>query len=106
MTVEAAPAERAGARTGPFPVRDEDGLWTGLAARAQLPAVRGSAAYDDRIRPRAAPGDRGPFAPPLTTTTEAEHAMRHRRPDVPPVPPVLPLLDAQGSAPGALALAR
>ncbi|MFG3347477.1 CBS domain-containing protein [Streptomyces sp. NPDC048018] len=100
MTVEVALAVMAGARTGHLLLCDEDGLCTGLVTRAQLTAVRDSAAYDDRIRLGAVPGDRGLFTSPLTTTAEADHAMRRRRLDV------LPVIDAQGSALGVLALAR
>ncbi|MCX5232930.1 CBS domain-containing protein [Streptomyces sp. NBC_00233] len=99
MTVEVALAVMASARTGHL-VCDEDGLCTGLVTRAQLTAVRDSAAYNDQIRLRAVPGDRGLFTSPLTTPAEAEHAMRHRRLDV------LPVIDEQGSALGVLALAR
>lgn len=100
MTVEVALAVMASARTGHLLVCDEDGLCAGLVTRAQLIAVRDSAAYDDQIRLRAVPGDRGLFTSPLTTTAEAEHAMRHRRLDA------LPVIDEQGCALGVLALAR
>ncbi|MFI9748266.1 CBS domain-containing protein [Streptomyces sp. NPDC052494] len=100
MTVEVALAVMASARTGHLLVCDEDGLCTGLVTRSQLTAVRDSAAYNDQIRLRAVTGDRGLFTSPLTTTAEAEHAMRHRRLDV------LPVIDEQGSALGVLALAR
>ena len=100
MTVEVALAVMASARADHLLVCDEDGLCTGLVTRAQLTAVRDSAAYNDQIRLRAVPGDRGLFTSPLTTPAEAEHAMRHRRLDV------LPVIDEQGSALGVLALAR
>ncbi|MFJ3093426.1 CBS domain-containing protein [Streptomyces hydrogenans] len=100
MTVEVALAVMAGARTGHLLVCDEDGLCTGLVTRAQLIAVRDSAAYNDRIRLRAVPGERGLFTSPLTPTAEAERAMRHRRLDA------LPVIDEQGCALGVLALAR
>ena len=79
MTVEVALAVMASARTEHLLVCDEDGLCTGLVTRAQLIAVRDSAAYDDQFRLRAVPGERGLFTSPLTPTAEAEHAMRHRR---------------------------
>ncbi|MFF6790770.1 CBS domain-containing protein [Streptomyces filamentosus] len=100
MTVEVALAVMASARTGHLLVCDEDGLCTGLVTRAQLLAVRDSAAYDDQLRLRAVPGDRGLFTSPLTPTAEAEHAMRRRRLDA------LPVIDEQGCALGVLALAR
>ncbi|MGW6834866.1 CBS domain-containing protein [Streptomyces sp. NPDC054949] len=100
MTVEVALAVMAGAHAGHLLVCDEDGLCTGLVTRAQLAAVRDSAAYTDQIRLRAVLGDRGPFALPTTTMAEADHAMRYRRLDA------LPVIDEQGSALGILALAR
>ncbi|MEK9519607.1 CBS domain-containing protein [Streptomyces sp. NPDC087908] len=100
MTVEVALAVMTSARTGHLLVSDVDGLCTGLVTWDQLTAVRDSAAYTDEIRLRAVPGGRGLFTSPLTTTAEAEHAMRHRRLDV------LPVIDEQGGALGVLALAR
>lgn len=100
MTVEVAMAVMASARADHLLVCDEDGLCTGLVTRSRLAAVRDSAAYTDRLRLRAVLGDRGPFASPLTTTAEADHAMHYRRLDA------LPVVDEQGSALGVLALAR
>ncbi|MFD3804902.1 CBS domain-containing protein [Streptomyces sp. NPDC058611] len=100
MTVEVALAVMAGARADHLLVCDEDGLCTGLVTQSQLSAIRDSAAYTDQVRLRAVLGDRGPFASPLTTMAEADHAMRYRRLDA------LPVVDEQGSALGVLALAR
>ncbi|MGW7333700.1 CBS domain-containing protein [Streptomyces sp. NPDC054840] len=100
MTVEVALAVMAGARAGRLLVCDEDGLCTGLVTRDRLAAVRDSAAYTDQVRLRDLLGDRGPVTTPVTTMTEAEHAMRYRRIDA------LPVVDDQGSALGVLALAR
>ncbi|MFE9846248.1 CBS domain-containing protein [Streptomyces goshikiensis] len=100
MTVEVALAVMAGARADHLLVCDEDGLCTGLVTRAQLTTVRDSAAYTDRIRLRDVPGGRGPFASPMTSTAEADHAMRYRRLTA------LPVVDEQGSALGVLALSR
>jgi CBS domain-containing protein len=100
MTVEVALAVMSSARTGHLLICDDDGRCTGLVTRAQLLAVRDSDAYDDQIRLRAVPGDRGLFASPLTATADAERAMRHHRLDA------LPVIDEQGSALGVLALAR
>ncbi|MEU9302536.1 CBS domain-containing protein [Streptomyces sp. NPDC048269] len=100
MTVEVALSVMASARTAHLLVCDEDGLCTGLVTQARLAAVRDGAAYTDRVQLRDVLGDRGPFTSPLTTTAEAEHAMRYRRLDA------LPVVDEQGSALGVLALAR
>ncbi|MFD4918986.1 CBS domain-containing protein [Streptomyces virginiae] len=99
MTVEVALSVMASARTGLL-VCDEDGLCAGLVTPAQLAAVRDGDAYTDRIRLRDVLADREPSTSPLTTTAEAEHAMRYRRIDA------LPVVDEQGSALGVLALAR
>ncbi|MFC5959874.1 CBS domain-containing protein [Streptomyces pratens] len=100
MTVEVALSVMASARTGHLLVCDHDGVCTGLLTQAQLTAVRDSSAYTDRVQLRDILGDRGPFAPLVTTMAEAEHAMRYRRLDAPPV------VDEHGSALGVLALAR
>ncbi|MFG2716305.1 CBS domain-containing protein [Streptomyces goshikiensis] len=101
MTVEVALAVMSSAREEHLLVCDEDGLCTGLVTRAQLAAIRDSAAYTDRVRLRAVIGERGPVVTsPRTTMAEAEHAMRYRRLDA------LPVVDEQGSALGVLALAR
>ncbi|WP_392750353.1 CBS domain-containing protein [Streptomyces sp. LN590] len=99
MTVEVALSVMASARTGHLLVCDNDGLCTGRVTQAQLAAVSDSSAYTDRVQLRDILGDRGPFTSPVTTTTEAEHAMRCRRLDG------LPVVDEQGSALGVLALA-
>ncbi|MFD9468145.1 CBS domain-containing protein [Streptomyces goshikiensis] len=100
MTVEVALAVMAGARADHLLVCDEDGLCTGLVTSAQLTTVRDSAAYTDRIRLRDVLGGRGPFASPMTSMAEADHAMRYRRLTA------LPVVDEQGSALGVLALSR
>ncbi|WP_405451739.1 CBS domain-containing protein [Streptomyces erythrochromogenes] len=100
MTVEVALAVMAGARADRLLVCDEDGLCTGMVTRAQLTTVRDTAAYTDRTRLRDVLGDRGPFASPMTTMAEADHAMRYRRLTA------LPVVDEQGSALGVLALSR
>lgn len=100
MTVEVALAVTASSRTDHLLVCDEDGLCTGLITRERLSAIRDSAAYTDRLRLRDVLGDRGPFASPMTTMAEAEHAMRYRK------LAALPVVDEQGSALGVLALAR
>ncbi|UUU39216.1 CBS domain-containing protein [Streptomyces sp. NBC_00162] len=100
MTVDVALAVMAGSRADHLLVCDEDGLCTGLVTRAQLTAVRESAAYTDQLHIRDVLGDRGPFASPMTAMAEAEHAMRYRR------LAALPVVDGQGSALGVLALAR
>ncbi|MET9600663.1 CBS domain-containing protein [Streptomyces sp. NPDC006459] len=100
MTVEVALAVMAGARADHLLVCDEDGLCTGVVTRARLTVVRDSAAYTDRTRLREVLGDRGPFASPMTTMAEADHAMRYRRLTA------LPVVDEQGSAMGVLALSR
>ncbi|WP_392750356.1 hypothetical protein [Streptomyces sp. LN590] len=79
MTVEVALSVMASARTGHLLVCDNDGLCTGRVTQAQLAAVSDSSAYTDRVQLRDILGDRGPFTSPVTTTTEAEHAMRCRR---------------------------
>ncbi|WP_412180921.1 CBS domain-containing protein [Streptomyces goshikiensis] len=100
MTVEVALAVMAGAHADHLLVCDEDGLCTGMVTRAQLTTVRDSAAYTDRTRLRDVLGDRGPFASPMTTMAEADHAIRHRRLTA------LSVVDEQGSAMGVLALSR
>ncbi|MEU9026319.1 CBS domain-containing protein [Streptomyces sp. NPDC048383] len=100
MTVEVALAVMAGSRADHLLICDEDGLCTGLITREQFRAIRDSAAYTDRLRLRDVLGDRGPFASPVTTMAEAEHAMRYRRLDA------LPVVAEQGGALGVLVLAR
>ncbi len=100
MTVEVALAVMAGARADHLLVCDEDGLCTGLVTHARLTIVRDSAAYTDRTRLRDVLGDRGPFASPMTTMAEANHAMRYCRLTA------LPVVDEEGSALGVLALSR
>ncbi|MFF1411548.1 CBS domain-containing protein [Streptomyces sp. NPDC058289] len=100
MTVEVALAVTASSRTDHLLVCDEDGLCTGLITRERLSAIHDSAVYTDRLRLRDVLGDRGPFTSPMTTITEAEHAMHYRRLTA------LPVVDEQGSALGVLALAR
>jgi CBS domain-containing protein len=100
MTVEVALSVMASARTGHLLVCDDDSLCTGLVTQAQLTAVRDSSAYTDRVQLRDILSDRGPFASPVTTMAEAQHAMRYRRLDA------LPVVDEDGSALGVLALAR
>jgi CBS domain-containing protein len=99
MTIEVALSVMDSARTGHLLVCDNDGLCTGLVTHAQLAALRDSSAYTDRVQLRDILGNRGPFTSPVTTVTEAEHAMRCRRLDA------LPVVDEHGSALGVLALA-
>ncbi|MFH8555783.1 MULTISPECIES: CBS domain-containing protein [Streptomyces] len=100
MTIEVALAVMTSARTEHLLVCDNDGLCTQLVTQAQLAAVRDSPAYTDRVQLRDILDNRGPFTSPATTITEAQHAMRGRRPGA------LPVVDEQGSAPGVLALAH
>ncbi|MEV6319308.1 hypothetical protein [Streptomyces sp. NPDC051776] len=100
MTIEVALSVMASARAGHLLVCDNDGLCTQLVTQAQLTAVRDASTYTDRVQLRDILGDRGPFTAPVTTMTEAEHALRYRRLDVPPA------LDEQDNAPGALDPAR
>jgi CBS domain-containing protein len=100
MTVEVALSVMASARTGHLLVCDDDGVCTGLLTQAQLTAVRDTSVYTDRVQLRDILVDPGPFASPVTTMAEAEHAMRYRRIDA------LPVVDEQGTALGVLALAR
>ncbi|MFF7446737.1 MULTISPECIES: CBS domain-containing protein [unclassified Streptomyces] len=100
MTVEVALSVMASARTTHLLVCDNDGVCTGLLTQAQLTAVRESAVYTDRVQLRDIAVDPGPFASPVTTMAEAEHAMRYRSLHA------LPVVDAQGNALGILALVR
>lgn len=100
MTVEVALAVIAGSRTDHLLICDEDGLCIGLITRDRLTAIRDSTAYTDRVQLRDILGDRGPVTSPMTTTAEAEHAMRYRKLTA------LPVVDEQGCALGVLALAR
>ncbi|MEV0695981.1 CBS domain-containing protein [Streptomyces sp. NPDC050388] len=100
MTVEVALSVMAAARTGHLVVCDEDGQYTDLVTQARLTAVRDSPGYTDQVRLRDISDDGGPFASPLTTVAEAEHAMRHRRLGA------LPVVDEHGNALGVVALSR
>lgn len=100
MTVEVALSVMASARTAHLLVCDNDGVCTGLLTQAQLTAARDSTVYTDRVQLRDILLDPGPFASPVTTMTEAEHAMRYRRLDA------LPVVDEHGNALGVLALTR
>lgn len=100
MTVEVALSVMASARTTHLLVCDNDGVCTGLLTQAQLTAARDSTVYTDRVQLRDILVDPGPFASPVTTMTEAEHAMRYRRLDA------LPVVDERGNALGVLALTR
>lgn len=100
MTIEVALSVMASAGTGHLLVCDNDGLCTGLVTQVQLAAVRDRSTYTDRVQLRDILGDRGPFTSPVTTMTEAEHAMCCRQ------HAALPVVDKQGSAPGVLALGR
>ncbi|WP_081239063.1 CBS domain-containing protein [Streptomyces viridosporus] len=100
MTVEVALSVMAAARTAHLVVCDEDGQCTGLVTRARLTAVRDGSGYTDRVRLRDVSDDGGPFASPLTTVAEAEHAMRHRRLGA------LPVVDEHGNVLGVVALSR
>ncbi|TDT40048.1 CBS domain-containing protein [Streptomyces sp. BK208] len=100
MTVEVALSVMAAARTGHLVVCDDDGLCTGLVTRTRLTAVRDDSGYTDRTCLRDIADVSAPFASPLATRAEAEHAMRHRRLGA------LPVVDEQGNALGVLALSR
>ncbi|MFE5038907.1 CBS domain-containing protein [Streptomyces sp. NPDC056683] len=100
MTVEVALSVVASDRTGHLLVCDNDGVCTGLLTQAQLTAARDSSIYTDRVQLRDILVDPGPFASPVTSLTEAEHAMRYRR------LAALPVVDEHGNALGVLALAR
>ncbi|MFI9568131.1 CBS domain-containing protein [Streptomyces rishiriensis] len=100
MTVEVALSVMASARTGHLLVCDNDGVCTGLLTRAQLTSARDSSVYTDRVQLRDVLVAPGPFVSPVTTMTDAEHAMRYRRLDA------LPVVDEHGNALGVLALAR
>ncbi|MFV0135298.1 CBS domain-containing protein [Streptomyces sp. HMX87] len=100
MTVEVALSVMTAARTGHLVVCDEDGQCTDLVSRARLMAVRDGAGYSDRVRLRDIADDGGPFASPLSSVADAEHAMRHRRLRA------LPVVDEQGNALGVIALSR
>ncbi|MEU4039136.1 CBS domain-containing protein [Streptomyces collinus] len=100
MTVEVALSVMTAARTGHLVVCDEDGTHTGLVTRAGLTAVRNGSGYTDRIRLRDVADVIEPFASPLTTTAEAERAVRCGRLGAPPV------VGGHGSALGVLALSR
>ncbi|MGW1771141.1 CBS domain-containing protein [Streptomyces sp. NPDC002104] len=101
MTVEVALAVLAGSRADHLLVCDEDGLCTGLLTRAELTAVRESAAYTDRLRVRDVLGDRGAFTSPTASQTASPTASMHYRGLT-----ALPVVDERGSTPGDLALAR
>ncbi|MEU5192408.1 CBS domain-containing protein [Streptomyces klenkii] len=101
MTVEVALSVMAAARTGHLLVCDEDDLCTGVVTRARLAAVHEGDTYTDRLRLRDVLGEREPFASPLTTTVEAEHVMRPRRPES-----ALPVAGEQGCPSVIPALAR
>ncbi|MEV5801694.1 CBS domain-containing protein [Streptomyces collinus] len=100
MTVEVALSVMTAARTGRLVVCDEDGTHTGLVTRAGLTAVRDGSGYTDRIRLRDVADVIGPLASPLTTTAEADRAVRCGRPGA------LPVVGRHGSALGVLALSR
>ncbi|MGX1880388.1 CBS domain-containing protein [Streptomyces sp. NPDC055287] len=100
MSVEVALSVMAAARTGRLVVCDQDGQCTGLVTQTELTAVRDNSAYTDRVRLRDILGDHRSFTSPVTTASEAEHAMRSRRLGV------LPVVDEQDSALGVLALSR
>ncbi|WP_328484218.1 CBS domain-containing protein [Streptomyces sp. NBC_00377] len=100
MTVEVALSVMASARTAHLLVCDNDGVCTGILTQAHLTAARDSSLYTDRVQLRDILVDPGPFASPVTTMTEAEHAMRYRCLDA------LPVVDEHGNALGVLALAR
>ena len=100
MTIEVALSVMDSTRTGHLLLRDNDSLCTGLATQAQLVAVRASSEHTDRVQLRDILGACGPSTAPVTTMTEADHAMRYRQLDA------LPVVDEPGCAPGVPALAR
>jgi hypothetical protein len=81
MTIEVAPSVMDSASTGHLLVSDNDGLRTGLATQAQLVAVRDSSEHTDRVQLSDILGGRGPSTTPVTTMTEAQHAMHYRQLD-------------------------
>ncbi|MCZ7461993.1 hypothetical protein O7595_31240 [Streptomyces sp. WMMC940] len=70
MTVEVAMSVMASARAGHLLLCDEDGQCTTRVTSAQLSAVRGSAAYTDRVRLRDVLGDWGGFHSAVTSAAE------------------------------------
>nr|WP_234043286.1 hypothetical protein [Streptomyces marianii] len=70
MTVEVAMSVMASARAGHLLLCDEDGQCTTRLTSPQLAAVRGSAAYTDRVRLRDVFGDRGGFHSAVTSAAE------------------------------------
>ena len=81
MTIEVAPSVMDSAGTGHLLVSDNDGLRTGPATQAQLVAVRDSSEHTDRVQLSDILGDRGPSTTPVTTMSEAQHAMHYRQLD-------------------------
>nr|WP_244409925.1 CBS domain-containing protein [Streptomyces albofaciens] len=100
MSVEVALSVMAAARTGRLVVCDQDSQCTALVTQRELTAVRDSSAYTDRVRLRDVLGVHAPFAAPVTTMAEAEHAMCTRRLSD------LTVVDEQGETPGVLAPSR
>ncbi|MEU9142281.1 CBS domain-containing protein [Streptomyces sp. NPDC048404] len=100
MSIEVALSVMAAARTDRLIVCDQDCQCTGLVTQTELTAVPDSTAYTDRVRLSDILGDHRSFISPVTTTAEAEHAMRIRRLGA------LPVVDQRGSALGVLALSR
>ncbi|MFG2679768.1 CBS domain-containing protein [Streptomyces sp. NPDC048392] len=100
ITVEMPLSVMASARTAHPLVFDNDGGCTGLLTQARPTAVRDSSMYSDRVKSRDILVGPGPFAPPVTTTAQAEHAMRYRRLGA------LPVVDEHGNAQGVLAPTR
>ncbi|WP_329372646.1 hypothetical protein [Streptomyces sp. NBC_01483] len=101
VTVEVALFLMASARVGYLLLCDQDEHCTGSVTWAQLALVRDNPAYTDRIRVRDVLDAGGPFASPVTTALEAEHATR--RPQLGALPVVA---GEQGRGPCAPALSR
>ncbi|MEU4996021.1 CBS domain-containing protein [Streptomyces sp. NPDC021622] len=100
MSVEVALSVMTAARTGRLVVCDQDGQRTDLVTQAELTAAREHSAYTDRIRLRDIIGDQGAPISPVSTASDAEHAMRSRRLGA------LPAVEGRGSALGVLSLSR
>ncbi|MEV0114870.1 CBS domain-containing protein [Streptomyces sp. NPDC050844] len=100
MSVEVALSVMTAARTGRLVVCDQDGRRTGLVTQAELAVACEHSAYTDRVRLRDIIGDHGAPVSPVSTASDAEHAMRSRRLGA------LPAVEGRGSALGVLSLPR
>jgi len=100
MTVEVAMSVMTGSGSAHLLICDEEGRCMGLITQSQLTFARDSSAYTDRVRLRDVARDCGPFASPVTTVADAEHAMRYRQLGA------LPVVDEDNYAMGVLTLAH